>query len=308
MAAFCRQGVGVLLLRAPNQEDEPNMSFPLSKFGRAILFVAGLLAAGRSVYADTYSFGVLTLRNVTITAQYWNPILEYVGRKSGVKLEFATRKTSQEISAPQVRGEFDFLYSNHILTPIHAAAGYRVFARPAGEPIFGQIIVAENSSLRSLRDLEGLGMGFPSKFAFVAYAVPMVELYRQGVTVKPVMAGNMEGVIAQVRAGEIPVGAVNSKVLKAYAAREGFRYRALWTSEPYLDFPIAVQPRVPEAVVKAVRDALVGMSKDPEGRKILETSAAVIKLEPPYGFLPAQDSDYDSQREVYRTIWKIEGR
>ena len=280
------------------------LDFMMKHFVAAALFLSLALPA----WAETFSFGVTSLRNATITAQYWNPILDYAGRKSGVTLELATRKTAQEVSNAEARGEFDFLYSNHILMPSHAAAGYRIFARPAGEPIRGQIVVPENSPLRSLRDLEGMRMGFPSKVAFVAYAVPMVELLREGITVKPVMAGNMEGIIAQVRADEIPAGAVNSKVIQAYAAREDFKYRALWTSAPYLDFPVSVHPRVPEAVAQAVRDALVGMAQDPEGLKILKASAAVIKQGPPYGFVPALDAEYDNQREVYRLIWKKEGR
>lgn len=79
---------------------------------------------------------------------------------------------------------------------------------------------------------------------------------------------------------------------------------------PILDYdmPVAAHPRVPMQVVKAVRDALTGMAADAEGLKILKASAAVIKQEPPWGFVPAQDTEYQNQREVYRIIWKKEAR
>jgi len=261
-----------------------------------------------SAWAETYSFGVLPHRNAVLTAQYWNPILDYAGKKSGVTLELGTRKTSLDYSEAEARGEFDFVYNNHILAQSHAAAAYRVIARPAGNPIHSQIVVPESSPIHSLRELEGKEIGFPNKNGFTGYAAPMSALIQAGVTVTPVFGGNQEGVMAQLRAGAIPVAGVNSRVMQEYAAREGFKYRALWTSEDYFDMPVAAHPRVPMQVVKAVRDALTGMATDAEGLKILKASAAVIKQEPPWGFVPAQDAEYQNQREVYRIIWKKEGR
>lgn len=267
-----------------------------------------LLALVSGVRAESWSFGMSPFRSPMLTAQYWNPILDYVGKKSGVTLELVTTKTGQEASDRGARGEFDFIWDNHIFEPTHAAAGYKVIARPAGDAIRGQIIVAENSPAKTLGDLQDKEMGVSSKAAFVGYAVTMGELFRRGVAVKPVVAGTMEGVMAQVRAGELPSGSVNSKVLSEYAAREGFKYRTLWLSEPYLDVPVAAHPRVPQAVAKAVREALAGMTKDPEGIKILQASADLVKQTPPYGFLLADDAEYNNQREVYRLLWKLEKR
>jgi phosphonate transport system substrate-binding protein len=256
----------------------------------------------------TYSFGVVPVRSATLTAQYWNPILDYVSGKSGVTLELTTRKNSLEYSEAEARGEFDFVYNNHIFAPTHAAAAYRVIARPAGKPIHSQIVVPEASPIRSLRELEGRDVGYPSKNAFVGYAAPMAALILAGITVTPVFGGNQEGVMAQLRAGQIPAAGVNSRVMQEYAKREDFKFRALWTSEPYLDIPVAAHPRVPMQVAKAVQNALSGMAADAEGLKILQASANVIKQEPPWGFVPAQDAEYLNQREVYRIIWKKEAR
>lgn len=267
-----------------------------------------LLLAGTAWAQATYSFGVLPHRNAVLTAQYWNPILDYVGKKSGVLLELGTRRTSQEYSDAEARGEFDFVYNNHIFAPSHAAAAYRVIARMEGKPLHSQIVVPEGSAIRSLRDLQGKEIGAPNKNGFTGYAAPMSALIEAGVKVTPVFGGNQEGVMAQLRAGQIPAAGVNSRVMQEYAARENFKYRALWTSEDYLDLPVAAHPRVPAQVVKVVRDALTGMAADAEGRKILQASAAIIKQEPPWGFIPAQDAEYQNQREVYRILWKKEAR
>jgi phosphonate transport system substrate-binding protein len=274
---------------------------------RILAVVLYLFLAASAAAETTYSFGVLPQRSATLTAQYWNPILKYVGDKCGVTLELGTRKSSQEYSEAEARGEFDFVYNNHIFAPSHAAAAYRVIARPAGDPIHSQIVVPEESPLRTLGQLEGREIGVPQQERIYRLCGADVGPDSGGCDGYAVFGGNQEGVMAQLRSGTIPAAGVNSRVMKEYAARENFKYRALWTSEPYLDLPVAVHPRVP-AVAQAVRDALIGMSHEAEGLKILKASAAVIKQQGPSGFVPAQDDDYKNQREVYRILWKKEAR
>jgi len=267
-----------------------------------------LLVLTVSARAETYSFGVLPLRNAVLTAQYWNPILNYVSRKSGVTLELGTRKSALEYSDAEALGKFDFVHSFHISAPCHAVAAYRVFARKAGESIHSQIVVPKGSPLRSLGELQGREVGFANKNGIFGYAAPMYALIQAGVTVTPVFGGNQEGSMAQLRAGQVPAAGVNSRVMQEYAARANFKYRVLWSSEPYLDMPVAAHPRVPLAVVKAVRETLTGMAADAEGMKTLKASGAVIGQEPPWGFVAAEDAGYQNQRETYGALWKKEAR
>ncbi len=271
-------------------------------------FLLFLALFSQAAWAETYSFGVLNHRSAILTAEYWNPILDYASRKSGVTLELKMGKTSQDTSDAEMRGEYDFVFNNHIFAPSHDAAGYQVFARVAGKPLLSQIVVPENSPVRSLQELQGKEIGFPNKNGFTGYAAPMSVLIQAGIEVKPVFAGSQEGVMAQLKSGAILAAGVNSKVMRGYGERENFKYRALWTSGDFLDFPVAAHPRIPAQVVKAVRDALIGMAGDAQGMKILANSAAVIKQEAPFGFVQATDGEYQNQREVYRSIWKKEAR
>ena len=59
-------------------------------------------------------------------------------------------------------------------------------------------------------------------------------------------------------------------------------------------------PKVPANKVAAVRNALVGMSKDPEGRKILNEGAELLKIKEELGFVAADNRDYDNYRSFYR--------
>jgi phosphonate transport system substrate-binding protein len=238
---------------------------------------------------------------VALTASFWNPILEYVSRRSGVPLALRMGKTAVETTEMTVRGEFAFVYTNHLFTPERVRLGYRVIARTDTPSIRATIIVPESSPLKSLAELNGRAVAFPSREAFVGYWVPMDALLRAGVRVQPSYAGNQEGAMAQLQAGTVEAAAVNALELEGYARRVGFRYRALWTSEGYHNLPIMVNPAVAADKAEAVRLALVGMSRDAEGARVLRTSAEALMLKEPIAFIPANDRDYDNYRRFYRS-------
>lgn len=274
------------------------MTFPLIR----IAFLAAALVSLRPALADSqaYSFNVLNHRSVALTAQYWNPILGYVADKSGVELELRLNKTSQENTAKAETGIYDFLYTNHFFTPERERLGYRVIARPAGPGIRGQIIVAADSTVRDLHALEGRPVAFATPDGFTGYWLPMDAMLNSGISVKPAFTGNQEASIGMLRRGEVSAAGVNSTVLEHFARRTGYTYRVLWSSPLYHDLAIMANPRVPKEKVAAVRAALVGMSKDPRGRKILASGAELLKISDPSGFVLADNRDYDSYRTFYR--------
>jgi phosphonate transport system substrate-binding protein len=266
------------------------------------LAAAALFGAGAALAAAPkgYSFSVLNQRSPALHARYWNPILRYASEKSSVPLQLKLAKTAREHSAMIGRGEFDFIYSNHNFTPVNDRVGYRVIARPLEEAVRSQIVVPADSPVQALRELTGREVVFPSRAAFVGYYVPMDALLRAGVQVHPHFAGNQEGAMGQLKAGRVVAAAVNSQAMRGYAEREKFAYRAVWSSEPFPGIPVSAHPSMPQDKVRAVRNALVGMSADPAGLKILAESAALVKQPPPYGFVAAADRDFDNYRRFFR--------
>ena len=241
------------------------------------------------------AFGVLNQQSPVLTAERWNPILHYVGRVSGVPLRLRMGRTVQETDDMMGRGELDFVFTNHNFQSEYERVGYRVIARWGGEPIRGVIVVAAASPVRQLSDLAGKRMAFPSRDAFVAYAVPLVALKMVGVTIEEVLAGNQDGALAQLKAQQVEAAAVNSRFLKQYAEREAVTFREIYLSDPYPDLAVIAHPRVPAATVDAVRKALLGMKSEPVAAAVLERVKFV-------GFEPATNQDYDGVRRIYRRI------
>jgi len=266
-----------------------------------------ILAAVMAIHApgvaaqQAYTFNVLNQRSVALTAQYWNPILTHVSRKSGVPLELKLAKTAQEGNAIAEKHGYDFLYTNHFFTPERDRLGYKVIARPAGPGIRSQIVVPEDSSIQTLHDLNGKDVAFVTPDGFTGYWLPYDALLRAKVKINVVFTGNQEASSAQLRVNKVAAAGVNSSVMARYARRESFAYRALWTSEIYQDLCIMANPKVPADKVAAVRTALIEMVNDPEGRRVLEAGAELLKSTGELGFVAAENRDYDNYRKFYRT-------
>ena len=176
-----------------------------------VLAAAWLLATAAS--AEALRFGVLNQRSPQLTAQYWNPILDHVSRKSGVALELHIGKSAPDTTAMAVRGELDLYYTNHLFTAERDQLGWRVFGHAAGEGIRAEIVVAADSPITSLAQLRDLGVVFASPEAFLGYWVPLDALLKAGVPVKPQFAGNQEDALAQLRSGAASAAGVNARIV-----------------------------------------------------------------------------------------------
>jgi phosphonate transport system substrate-binding protein len=293
----CATGFNVL-----NPGVMPSESAINSRFlaALAVLLLGVGATTGAHAQAQTLSFGVISQRSPVLTAQYWNPILRYVSGRSGVPLQLKLAKTGTDHAAAVGRGEFDILYSNHNFTRRNQRVGYTVFARPIDATIRGQLVVLASSPIRGLDALVGKEVAFPSNAAFVGYHVPMDALIRNGVNVVPRFAGNQEGAMGQLTSGRAAAASVNSKVMRDFATRENVDYRVIWNSEEFLNIPLSAHPSVPKDKVASVRAAFVAMVGDPEGVRILATSAALIRQLPPYGFVVANDAEYENVSRFYR--------
>jgi phosphonate transport system substrate-binding protein len=265
---------------------------------RIALLLVGIASgvAGTATAQDKpLAFGILNQQSPLRTAERWNPILQYVSGVSGVPLQLRMGPTVQDTNAMMGRGELDFVFTNHNFQSEYASIGFIVLARWAGEPIHGVIAVPADSPITALRHLAGRRVAFPSRDAFVAYAVPTLALKEAGVTVEEVMAANQEGALAQLKARRVDAAAVNSRFLTQYAEREGLMFRTVFVSVGFPDLAVIAHPRVPAPTVDKVRRALIGMKSDPN-------AAAILTQVGFRGFDAATDRDYDSVRRVYRQI------
>lgn len=262
---------------------------------QVVLAAALMMVAVHSRAAEpaTYSWGVLNQQSPAQTAALWNPILTYLGNKTGLKFRLRMGSTVQETDLMSKRGEFDFLYNNHIFDPEFDDANYRPLAQWGGKPLVGQIVVNVDSPLRTLKDLEGKKVVFPSRDAFIAYQVTRDALRKAGVRIEEVFGANQNGAAVQLASGRADAASLNKFFANRFQTEGKGKFRPLYESGAWPNIPVLAHPRIPDKDASAVRQALLDMSTDPEGKALLEN----LKIP---GFLPVKDSDYNATRRMYR--------
>lgn len=267
-----------------------------------VCFISAILLPLPSIASDALAtpiagpllFGVLNQQSPIQTAERWNPILRYLQKKTGIHFQLKMGSTVEQTDAMMGREEFDLVFTNHNFQT-EFDGKYKVLAHWAGRPIYGVIVVPEDSPIRSLKDLQDRAVAFPSGDAFAGYAVPIVALREAGISVTQKFAGNQEGALAQLKARQVDAAAVNSRFVEPYCQRSGLHTRTLYTSDAYHEIPIVIHPRIPPKVATEIRSALIGMAADP-------SAASTLKEANCPGFEVAEEQDYENVRRIYRAI------
>jgi phosphonate transport system substrate-binding protein len=258
----------------------------------AILMVAIRPALAENAMRRPLIFGVLNQQSALQTAEYWNPILRYLSKKTGVWLSLKMGPTVDITDKMMAHEEFDLVFTNHSFQEKYDGK-YRVLVRRAGLPVKGVLVVHEDSPVKQLVQLAGLTVAFPSPQAFLGYVVPKRVIREAGLQITEKFAGSQDGALAQLKAKLVDAAAVNSSFVAPYTQRENLNYRVIYESEPYCDLPILVHPRLPSDQVNRLKQALLLMHRDQAGREVLSQVNAP-------GFEGASEADYDNIRAIYR--------
>jgi phosphonate transport system substrate-binding protein len=265
------------------------------------LFLSAMAATAALSAETTYRFSPVNQWDIGKTASYWNPIVQYVSDKSGVRLELKIGRTSADTTSYVLAQEVEFVFSNHLFSPEREALGWKVFGRRNVPQLYGQIAVPEDSPIRKLEELEGKTVAFAGPEAFVGYKVPYAHLVSKGIRVKADFGGNQNAAFAQMFSGKAQATGSNSMLIDGYSNREGKKFRVLWTSEGYHDLALMASSKVPDKDIRAVAQAFLGMHKDPVGRDILHKAAQTVGLGNDAYFIPSNDADYAAYRRFYQT-------
>lgn len=267
----------------------------------ASLLVAPLGAVAQAQAATTYYFSPVNQYGINLTAAYWNPIVNYVSEKSGVKLALKIGRTSADTTSYVLAREVDFTFTNHLFSPERQQLGWKVFGRRKTPPLHGQIVVRADSGITALSQLAGQDVAFPGPEALISYKMPYAHLLSRDIAIEVVFGGNMDGALAQLFSGQVKAVGGNSQLIEGYARREKHKVRVLWTSEPVYDLALMVAPKVPEPVVKAVTAAFLQMGKDPRGQTIIRQVSKLVELPEDAHFIASNGSEYGAYYDFYKT-------
>ncbi len=236
--------------------------------------------------------GVVPQQAASDLAQGWVPLLKEVSTISGCEFRFATAPTIPEFEKRLSRSEYGIAYMNpYHYVVFHQAPGYLAFAREKDRKLRGLLVVRSDSTISSVDELKGHEVVFPSPAAFAATVIPLAELKKSGVNVKPRFVASHDSVYLNVARGFAVAGGGIERTLESIepAVRNGLR--VIWRSGEYPPHAFARLPSVSEEVGRLFVEGIQKLSAMPQGREML--SQISFK-----GVVPALDAEWDPIRAL----------
>ncbi|EEZ00473.1 phosphonate ABC transporter phosphate-binding periplasmic component [Vibrio sp. RC586] len=243
--------------------------------------------------SSTLTFGVVPQQSPEELAKRWVPILENLSESSGLSLEFQTATTIPEFEQRVKNSEYDVVYMNpYHYTFFHEQPGYMAFAKQKDQKLQGIIVVAKDSPITSIKDLDGKTLAFPSPAAFAATIIPQALLKKEGVNIESQYVSSHDSVYLNIANGFFVAGGGIQRTFNTAPKEVTSQLRVLWESPKFTPHAFAYHPRLNQAQVLALKEALLNLSQTEVG--LLQLQAIGFS-----GIEAAQDSDWDDIRDLH---------
>ena len=257
---------------------------------RPLLLAISISLIPVEVSAETLTLGIVPQQSAKKLARLWTPVLSYLSEKSGHQIKFATAKDIPTFEKRLARSEYDLSYMNpYHYTVFHRSPGYQAFANQKNKRIKGIVVVAKDSTLSALDQLEGQGMAFPSPAAFAASVLPRARLNQDQISVTSRYVGSHDSVYLGVSRGFFQAGGGVMRTFNNTAPEVREKLRVLWTTDTFTPHAFAAHPRVSKEAVQQIQQAMLAMNDDPAGKALLKS----INFK---GFQAASNEDWDDVR------------
>lgn len=237
-----------------------------------LLLALSATAATRTQAAEAvYAFGVVPQFTPRQTRDIWHPILERIGKRTGLHFRLTGSPDIPTFERQFLKGEFDFAYMNpyHLLKGSRSQ-GYEPLVRDTGRMLHGILLVRKNSPIRDVKALQGKRVDFPSPNALGASLLLRAALLdRFAVAVEPHYVQNHSSVYLNVVLGQAEAGGGVQKSLEQQPAKIRDALRVLYRTSGVPSHPIVAHPRVNQRHRKQVREAFLELGTDAGGRQLL---------------------------------------
>lgn len=207
----------------------------------------------------------------TVTYAKWAPLLEQVGRSTGECFDLVIPDTIPAFERSLLQGKPDFGFAN----PYHEVMawkrqGYRPLLIDGRLKLTGIVTVKNDSSIRTIHDLQDKVVAFPAPNAFAASLLIRAELAKQGIRIQPRYVQTHANAYRAVAMGEVvAAGGVNNTLQREDPALRD-SLRVLYETAGYAPHPFVVHPRVSARTQKAVQMAIMSLATHEAGKKLLD--------------------------------------
>ncbi len=232
---------------------------------------ATVLLSCASASAQTYSVGVVPQFEPRKMFSIWQPLVDELGKRTGHPLKLVVPLTVSEFERELEKGSYDFVYANpyHIMRVIPKQA-YIPLVRDR-TPLRGILLVRKDSTLQSLKELNGKTLAVPSPNALGASLLLRADLeYLHQVRMTLVNVKTHSSAYLNVLNGLTDAAGGVEKTLAEQDEPIRNALKVVYTTRDMPSHPIAAHPRVKKEVYEKVRQSILELAATPAGKKWLE--------------------------------------
>ena len=236
--------------------------------------------------------------------QRYEPLAAYLSAKIGVRIRLKVLSSYGEILHDFDTKELDgAFFGSFAYALVHERVGVLPVARPinpdASSSYHGLIFVRRDSGIRTIAEMRGKRFAFVDKLTTAGYLLPLDYFQGSGVGnyesyfAETYFTGTHEAAINDVLRGRADIGAAKNTVFANLAARDPRVARDLVVlahSPAVPENALALRGDIDESVRSRLKETLLNMSEEPEGRAVLRRFGAL-------GFVETTNRDYEP---VYR--------
>ena len=234
-------------------------------------FLTTPVSASQEDDDTVYTFGVVPQFDSRRIHAIWQPILEEIQQRTGLKFTLKGSSNIPEFEKEFARGVFDFAYMNpyHILMA-NNKQGYQPLLKDEGRDLYGIVVVRKDSPINKMEELEGKLIAFPSANALGASLMPraaFLNIYK--ININPKYVKTHSSVYLNVALGEADAGGGVQKTLEQQSPELRDKLKVLYETKRVSPHPISVHPRVTDKVKQQVAQAFLNMALTEKGNKLL---------------------------------------
>ena len=265
----------------------------------ALLVILPLFARSQPSH-DSITIGLIPEMNIFRQKERFRALEEYLSQKTGIPVRFTVLSRYGNIIDRFTENKLDGAFFGSFTGALAIRKlGVVPLARPVNEDgtstYQGYLFVRKDSGIKLAADMKGKRMAFVDKATTAGYLFPLAWLRENGVASPDgffreyFFTGSHDAAIRAVLHGSADVGAAKHSI-----------YEQLRKEEPRIDRELVILARSPwvpsnglcvrkdldPALQKALKEALLGLEKDPRGKRVLEQLRAV-------GFTETTAKDYE---------------
>lgn len=249
--------------------------------------VATVLALSSAMAAETISVGVVPQFDLRRINSVWRPLLDGLERQTGLTFRLDVPPSIPAFEKSLMAGEYDLAYMNpYDYVVARKRQGYVPLIRDFGGDLSGIVVVAKDSPLTRVEQLNGKVVAFPSPNAMGAALLPRAEFARKFHirTTEQYVKSHSSAYLAVIL-GEADAAGGIAATFDLLPAESRQKLRILYQTETFPPHPLAAHPRLSAAQRDAIVQAFLTLAGTPAGKN----SVAEIPMRTPG---PASTTDY----------------